>query len=484
MPIGTPLWAPISLDDQFYFNSLARGDNNNRWRGTRRWGNGERWVLQAHHMTRLLAAEHSPLRQGQHYAEAAGILTGSHAHSHFVFKIGEEGREVLLDPWIVFWQIFENNKNRAGAIRAAIKPWEPAEAGKAVQFYSIGSRPGTTGNRLSFCWSFGDGGCSHAENPTYTFTKPGIYPVTLVVNDGTELATTTQHITVSGPPVSSPALMLTAPEEIEFTARPVSAMDVYGSPVPFIPHTLRFLARPSSSPRPAAKKVEVRNTGGGTLEKAQFQVEYREGRGWLRLDHQGAGNSQVLLVSVDASKLTAKHGIYHAVVTVTASGSLNSPQVFFVELTTPRSWPPAEVVADNQDESCHASPWFWVAPRFHGPWPQGYRDTYLICAGPPGENGFVRFQPDLAPGRYEVFFDEQTPFRPTEQTGKDIRFAVRVRHRQGIEANWVEPLKSRRIGNFEFAEGNGGYVQIEAAGAKGLIVVDAVHFRRVDTARR
>jgi len=68
-------------------------------------------------MTRLLVAEHSPLKQGQHYAEAAGILTGSHAHSHFVFKIGEEGREVLLDPWILFWQIFQNNKNRAGAIR-------------------------------------------------------------------------------------------------------------------------------------------------------------------------------------------------------------------------------------------------------------------------------------------------------------------------------------------------------------------------------
>jgi len=52
MPIGTPLWAPISFDEQFYFNSLALGHNNNRWRGIRRWSNGERWVLQAHHMTR------------------------------------------------------------------------------------------------------------------------------------------------------------------------------------------------------------------------------------------------------------------------------------------------------------------------------------------------------------------------------------------------------------------------------------------------
>ena len=50
MPIGTPLWAPIDFDTQFYFNSLEKGDNNNRWRGIRTWPNGQRWVLQAHHL--------------------------------------------------------------------------------------------------------------------------------------------------------------------------------------------------------------------------------------------------------------------------------------------------------------------------------------------------------------------------------------------------------------------------------------------------
>lgn len=484
MPIGTPLWAPIRFDDQFYFNSLAKGANNNRWRGVRRWSNGDRWVLQAHHMTRLLVAEHTPLKQGEHYAEAAGTLTGSHAHSHFVFKIGEEGSEILLDPWIVFWQIFENNKGRAGAIRAAIAPVEPAETGTPVRFRSAGSRPGTTGNRLSYCWSFGDGTCSLAENPMHIFAKPGLYPVTLVVDDGAELATATQHITVAGPAVSEPALAISSPEEIEFAARPASAMDVYGSPVRHRPHTLRFLARPSSSPRPAAKTIELKNSGGGTLERVQVQIEYREGKGWLKLDPQGDGNAQSIAVSVDAGKLKAKHGIYRAVVAVNAPGALNSPQEFVVELTTPRFGPASEVVVDNRDEACHASPWHWVAPRFHGPWPQGRDETYLIAAGPPGQSAPVRFQPDLAAGRYEVSFDAQTPFRPTEQTGADLRFAVRVRHRQGTEVVWVEPLKSRRIGQFDFAEGNDGYVQIETAGAAGLIVADAVCFKRVQAAKR
>lgn len=35
-PAGTPLYAPIALDDQFLYNSTAAGWNNNRWRGLRR----------------------------------------------------------------------------------------------------------------------------------------------------------------------------------------------------------------------------------------------------------------------------------------------------------------------------------------------------------------------------------------------------------------------------------------------------------------
>ncbi|MBN1673533.1 MAG: hypothetical protein JXR37_20980 [Kiritimatiellae bacterium] len=107
-PKGTPLWAPIAIHDQFYFNSLAMGHNNNRWRGIHRWPNGAEWILQAHHMTRLTVPEHKPLAKGQQYADGAGVLSGAVDHSHFMFKIHDEGETILLDPWILFWQMYHD----------------------------------------------------------------------------------------------------------------------------------------------------------------------------------------------------------------------------------------------------------------------------------------------------------------------------------------------------------------------------------------
>ncbi len=40
MPAGTPNFTPFPIDDHYFFNSLSRGDNNNRWRGIHKWDNG------------------------------------------------------------------------------------------------------------------------------------------------------------------------------------------------------------------------------------------------------------------------------------------------------------------------------------------------------------------------------------------------------------------------------------------------------------
>lgn len=108
---GTPLWTPLALNDQFYFNSLEMGHNNNRWRGIHRFQNGAEWVFQAHHMTELLVPEHRPLEKGVPFARAAGVWTGAVEHSHFVFKIHDEGETVLLDPWILFWQMYRDGES-------------------------------------------------------------------------------------------------------------------------------------------------------------------------------------------------------------------------------------------------------------------------------------------------------------------------------------------------------------------------------------
>jgi hypothetical protein len=113
-PAGAPLWSPIPIDDHEMFNSLAKGDNNNRWRGFHKWPDGSTWILQSHHLVRLLVPEHQAFPPGTKYADAAGVLTGDHEHSHFVFKIIEPGRqmgeEIAIDPWILFWQMYRDRK--------------------------------------------------------------------------------------------------------------------------------------------------------------------------------------------------------------------------------------------------------------------------------------------------------------------------------------------------------------------------------------
>lgn len=109
-PKGTPLWAPLDIDDHFYFNSVATGHNNNRWRGIRRWPDGSEWILQAHHMTELTVGEHEPLRKGRQFAHGAGVLSGAVDHSHFAFKVHDYGETILLDPWILFRQMYADRE--------------------------------------------------------------------------------------------------------------------------------------------------------------------------------------------------------------------------------------------------------------------------------------------------------------------------------------------------------------------------------------
>jgi PKD repeat protein len=483
MPIGTPLWAPIDFDTQFFFNSLAMGHNNNRWRGVRIWDHGPRWVLQAHHIVRLLVPQRTPIKQGTHFAEAAGVLTGSYAHSHFVFKIGPEDAETPLDAWILFWQSFENNRQQAGEILAKIRPISPGIVGVPVQFDGSHSRAGITGNDVRYRWAFGDGGTSIESQPQHVYVAPGIYPVTLTVSDGAGRIARTQHITVDGAAraIHQPALVLDSPEEVSFRLRPVSAMDVYAKKLTLEPSTLQFTARPKTSPRSAAQQVRLKNTGTGTLAEPKLSVLYREGRDWLAIE----GKGEVLSVFVDAAALANRHGVYRADVLVDCPGALNSPQVFGVCLEVPgrRKPPTSSVTVDNADTACYATPWFWLAPKFylHHPehWKAGYHGDYLIGGGEPGGNDFVRFAPDLLAGRYAVSFVEETPFRPSPALDRASRFAVRVRHKQGFETLWMDPQKSRGIGAFEFEEGTGGFVDVLAEGATGYVIADAVHFERI-----
>lgn len=106
MLAGTVLTAVISFDEHYLFNSTAIGFGNNRWRGVRHWPDGSRWELQAHHLIDMLVPESAPLVRGTAYATTAGTAVGAHEHTHFVFRVIEQGGEYLLDPWILFREIF------------------------------------------------------------------------------------------------------------------------------------------------------------------------------------------------------------------------------------------------------------------------------------------------------------------------------------------------------------------------------------------
>lgn len=111
MKSGTLLFAPIDFDDHYLFDSLKKGDNNNRWRGVRKWDNGAVWWLQAHHLNKMLLPERNTLKRGTKYAETAGVAIGSKEHSHFVFRVIEDGESYWIDPWIFFWQTFRDNQS-------------------------------------------------------------------------------------------------------------------------------------------------------------------------------------------------------------------------------------------------------------------------------------------------------------------------------------------------------------------------------------
>lgn len=501
-PAGTPNYSPISIDNHYLFNTITDhlGSENNRWRGIRKWDNGDIWTIQVHHLLYLRVPEHTPIEAGAHYADAGGVYDNALRHGHYVFRIKtpDDEDEIWLDPWIIFWQTFEDNKARAGEIKAAMPPFTPHYTGESVAFSSEGSRSGVHRSSLSYYWTFGDGGWSNEENPQYTYSKPGIYPVTLIVDDGAQKDSFTQHITIDGVKVDKPALTLMAEDEPSFLIRPAHAMDLYGLPVKMIPHSLHFVAR-ETRPKPNRKVVKLHNNGTGVFANIQEPGihYYSEGGDWLSVGHEGEGNNQQLNVEVDATGL--EMGVYKAKVQVESENSLNNIQEFLVQVTIP-SHPPLHIRLGNADRVVvhhsdtrysrfYSTPYFWVGPQFHRWDEKGYGEYYLTNGGRAKEGEFARFTPDLEEGQYEVSFAVETPFDPERRAksqpvntelNPESRFAVRVNSKDDDQLIWVEPAKSLVIGTFEFYEGMDGFVDILAAGSTGQVLVDAIVFKKID----
>jgi PKD repeat protein len=482
MPSNTTLYAPIDFDEHYYFNSLIAGHNNNRWRGVRNWDNGDVWHLQTHHLVQLLCPEHQPLQKGQPYAYTAGVLSGYSAHTHFVFRIKQPNSNWLyIDPWILFYQIFENNKQKEKSIYANIAPLKSAKTGQRVQFKSSDSRPGIWGNELEYYWNFGDGYTSFSKNPVHIFTKPGIYPVTLLLRDGTDQDVCTQHTTVNGPTLSSKEFQITGKDEPSFFKRKNWKTRQHGLSGE-ITNTLVFKAYFRQKEALDAKELLVtfNDLEWKKKDDRNYRIEpvYKHGQDWLDLKVEHFEDSLKIIVQPRLENMVIQHGFYEAFLLVNHNQAINSPQLMRVLVQFDASPPSSTTIVDDQDVNCIYSDYFWLSPEYPYNWSKGHNGAYMLNKdNQPGE--YVRYTPNLIQGTYSVELFGKA-FENKKLLSKTKGFYVTVKHNGLIERVWIEPATSLQIGVFDFSKGKQGYVEIISDDSKGLIIADAVKFEKIN----
>ncbi|GEM_PF-834525 len=99
------------------------------------------------------------------------------------------------------------------------------EAGESIQFTDT-----STGNPISWSWSFGDGATSTAQNPSHAYSAAGTYTVTLQVSNGAYTKNTSKSITVLAPVTVDFTLSPSAPvvnQDVVFTNQTSGSVDSY-----------------------------------------------------------------------------------------------------------------------------------------------------------------------------------------------------------------------------------------------------------------
>ncbi|WP_114750533.1 PKD domain-containing protein [Pleomorphovibrio marinus] len=480
MPSNTPLWAPIDFDTHYYFNSLGAGHNNNRWRGSRTWENGDIWQLQTHHMVELLIPEHQPIAQGETYAHTGGVYTGVTPHTHFVWRIKQPDQEwTFMDPWVFFWEIFNNNREKAGEILAKIDPLSKASTGETIHFKSRGSRPGLWGGVLTYHWDFGDGSIGIHPNPSHTYTRPGIYPVTLTVSDGQDKHAFKQFITVSGETINLPSLYISAEEEPGFDAPAPWKTNTQDSEFPTT-NTLRFRGHHDRKEHLLPKTISLFPEhylwGPDEGRKCRFEALYVHGSDWLELTPSVKEDHILLEILPKTEKMIKKHGFYEAYVLVYHEAFVNSPQYIKVRVDFPWQKPAKGRMVHHDDPFTQRSDYFWLSPEFPFDWTKGQKGHYLIN-GRKGEGEFIRYNPYLEKGNYSVNL-ESPAYKYPELAQLVGAFDVWVRHMDGKEKITVNARESLELGRFSMDEHS--YVEVVSDGADSLILIDAVNFEWVE----
>jgi len=88
-----------------------------------------------------------------------------------------------------------------------------------------------------------------------------------------------------------------------------------------------------SGEQPAPRRIKLRNSGSGTLERASTSVVYTKADGWLSVQHLGAGNSQELELAVKTDRLGP--GEHRATLQVAVGNAASSPVICPVTFVVP-----------------------------------------------------------------------------------------------------------------------------------------------------
>ena len=480
---GDPLYAPLDFDGGGYFNSLAMGDNNNRWRGWRKWPDGSIWAFQVHHVITQRVERGENIRQGMHLFDGAGVWVGGVNHNHYELKIANgrmpdwsagslsnedgPGRRALetgqpevyhLDPWIYFRQIFRNEREKTGYVYPEMSPVGPAKTGEAVEF-SLAK-----GGSSSVYWDFGDGAFARGAAVSHRYAKRGIYAARAVVArpDGT-MDEVVRHLTVDGPPVSAPSPVVES-DDCRFDRWKAGMQYPFGfHAVDCRPGAIVFEA--AGAPHVAgveSRTLRIVNAGAGKMPPVA--AELPSACGWLGLK----ATADELTLTVDPSK--AAFGTNETVVVLRCEGSLNGDVEIPVRLHKARGGAAGgSFVMDIDSCGFHATPGFWCSQRLYGS-----KRRYLSSGFRPEADAFARFTPGpMEEGTYRVRVCPDTPWA----LGSSC--AVNVKGAEGVRRVRFDPMKSWTIGDFRFASGSGNYVEFLAKDCVGSVVVNSLSFERL-----
>jgi hypothetical protein len=476
IPNNTMLWAPIDFDDQYYFNSLEKGDNNNRWMGIKTWPNGDKWILRTHHMVQLLVPQHTPLLQGTWYGTVGGVHYGTYPHIHFYFIWEKDGISMALDPWMIFWKTFENNKKQSNQIRAVMNALDPVQVGEKVLLDAGASSKGIYGPALQYFWSVNDGSLYEGPQAEHAFLQEGMHVVTLTITNGSDTATVNQHISVHAGKATRHYFKVMSNDPFDGMLKTSAETETYGKETMHVNNQLHFFFRKDAAYSPQPKTLTLEGDA-ATLQSLKYKVDYLHYDGWLELQKTGK-NIQVRLIK---EKLSNAYGEYQAKIRFWSEGSDISQAVYVKAVAPERSIHPQNtVVLDDKEAQLYPSSFYWVEEPYDKAFLKGY-GTVTFWAGNDDVHGIARYQPELKEGTYKISVHEKASFEPAFSEIPAGIIHLKVNSIDGLKEVYWDPKKDRTIGTFKLFGGKDSYVDVMTEGSTGQIYLDALVFELVDT---